>query len=84
MCVTREDISQVVDEDRSARWRKQWLGKAWASKPNNTWFYVQSYRDQAQPQETGWTSLDRHVLTVEMDTAARRPQAAVRVTDVPE
>lgn len=59
------------------------LGKAWASEPNNTWFYVQSYRDQGQPQETGLTSLGLHVLTVEMDTAARRPQAAVRVTDVP-
>lgn len=38
---------------------------------------------RGQPQETGWTSLDPHVVTVEMDTAARRPQAAVRVTDVP-
>lgn len=83
VCATREDTSQVVNEDRAPSWRKQQLGKAWASEPNNTWFYVQSYRDQGQPQETGWTSLDPHVVTVEMDTAARRPQAAARVTNVP-
>lgn len=66
-----------ANADGSARRRQQRLGKAWASEPNDTWFYFQGSRGQGD-----WTSLGLRVLAVEMEPAASLPQAAVRVTDV--